>query len=145
MTKMAEEILAKDAQTKSEIAADKATILTANAAWNTAATAAANAHIAASNAKRSKHDEEELDKISSMTTELSDTIDSIRANELPGADSIEEANKALDEDKQAFDDALAQSVVDLEATRAEFRTNAGDGVALEISTIAAYDVVGIQS
>ena len=144
MQVMAEKILAKDEQARVAIAADKEAILTANNTWNSETVAAANAHIIAINDARKTQSETELDCIENIKTQLDNSIEEIKANDVPPADSIKEANQILDGDMQAFQDALKQSVGDLAAERALFESRVGDPDTLVLNATAAYEVQGIE-
>ncbi len=144
MNKMASEILAKKNAMEVAIESEKAAILVANEAWNTATVAAANAHISAINATRAADAQQESDEQAAAKSRLDSKIDDIVANELPGVDSIKEADVAMAAHMAAFNADLAASVASLQADRDEFSTNVGDPTSFGLSALAAYEVAGIE-
>ena len=144
MNKMATEILAKKDAMEVAIEGDKAAILAANEAWNVATVAAANAHISAINATRTADAQQESDEQAAAKARLDAKIDSIVANELPGDDSIKEADIAMADHMEAFNEALAVSVASLQADRDTFQSNVGDAASFSLNALEAYSVTGIE-
>jgi len=141
---VASKIIAKDAAMKAGIESKKATILMANEAWNVATVAAANTHISATNATRAADAAQESEICALAKVNLQGKIDDIVDNDLPGANSVGEADRVLADHMVEFNAALATSATSLQADRDEFSTNVGELSSFVLSLIAAYDPVGIE-